>query len=1063
MPRVPLHALIWSNEDHLYELYTQGQLEQRIRSADKGAWRAWLRKISSFAFHGSSGSLNVYLEMRPRGGAYWYAYHTSRGRTRKRYLGRTERLSLAHVEETAQLLSHEQKAEQALGQGMTLLTTQVAPPRLPGSLVERERLHSALDGALSIPLTLLSATAGWGKTTLLAAWASRHKERIAWLELSELDNSPARFWVSLITALRRCAHDAPGLGKTTMVLLQSPQPPPLVTCITILLHELESSEAHPVPLVLIVDEYQVITDPAIHESLSLFLEHLPAEVHLVLSSRVDPDLPLARLRVRGQLIEIRADDLRFREVEASHYLRKMLSPPLSAEEEHLLLSRTEGWIAGLQLAALALQKREDRTAFLRAFAGSQRFLLDYVQEDILARLPIPVRDFLLQTAILSQMSASVCQAVTAAPTRAASQQMLSFLERANLFLVPLDEERHEYRLHELFREALLASLHTTHPEMVPVLHRRAASFFEAQEQWSEAIAHRLAASDFSTAARLMEQKAEQFWVRGEATTMAHWVLALPEALVREYARLLLSTALYLLNTVTLTTGEQRGRRHTEVQQLMARVEIALRHQDEKTKHQLSIPRHLEAQSAEEALLKRRLRLLRIFLVLIDATASGKYERLNSLQQEMQELDRDEELIWQMVPLACSFILHYTVRQEGAQLLPQLLDARLQVNQSGSLFVSIKVRQWLALAALEAGRLRLAYEESLATLDLIKQMAGYSLLKGYFELVLSQVRYQWNRLEEAHELLRMILHDAEAWQQLDLLGWGYADLMRVEIARGGWPMAQQALYEVEQLVQRERFGTYPSWLPTMRAQWWLAQGQLREASDWAAGVLFQDVPWDSVAFGAFPVVIRVYFAEHTFPKALDLLERWREHLDRPANIAITITFLAQYLVALYQTGKSEQACAIATRLFALTEAEGYLRVYLDEGKPMRQALLALLTSDPGQHLQTSSTSAYVSQLLAAFEQEEQGASRSLDAATLPSTALSLAQQASPVSSALGVSLTHREQEILRLVAAGASNQEIAQTLVISLATVKKHVSNLLSKLGVASRTQAIAQARLLSLL
>jgi LuxR family transcriptional regulator, maltose regulon positive regulatory protein len=1063
MPRVPLHALIWSSEDHLYELYTQGQLEQRIRSADKAAWRAWLRKISSFAFHGPSGSLNVYLEMRPRGGAYWYAYHTSRGRTRKRYLGRTERLSLAHVEETAQLLSHEQKAEQALDQGMTLLTTQLAPPRLPGPLVERERLHAALDGALAIPLTLLSATAGWGKTTLLAAWASRQKAQVAWLELSELDNSPVRFWVSLIAALRCCMQDARSLGETAMALLQSPQPPPLVTCLSVLLHELESSEAHPVPLVLIVDEYQVISDSAIHESLSLFLEHLPAYVHLVLSSRVDPDLPLARLRVRGQLTEIRAADLRFGEVEASQYLGQMLSPPLSTEEVSRLVSRTEGWIAGLQLAALALQKREDRAAFLRAFTGSQRYLLDYVQEEILARLSTSVRDFLLHSAILSRLDAAVCQAVTAAPTRAASQQMLVFLERANLFLVPLDEERRWYRLHELFREALLSALHTSHPEMAPVLHRRAASFFEAQEEWTEAIAHRLQASDFSTAARLMEQTVEQFWVHGEAVTMAHWVLALPEVLALDHGRLLLTTALYLLNTVTLTTGEQRESRHTEVRQLMARVEFALSQRDDKTKHQLSIPRHLEARATEEALLKRRLRLLRMFLVLIDATASGQYERLNSLQQEMQELDQDEELIWQMVPLACSFILHFTVRQEGAQLLPQLLDARRQVNQSGSLFVSIKVRQWLALAALEAGRLRLAYEESLATLDLIKQMAGYSLLKGYFELVLAQVLYQWNRLEEAYELLRMALHDAESWQQLDLLGWGYADLMRIEIARGGWPMAQQALHEVEQLVQRERFGTYPSWLPTMRAQWWLAQGQLREASDWAAGVLFQDVPWDSVAYGAFPVVIRVYFAEHTFPKALDLLERWREHLDRPANIAITITFLAQYLVALYQTGKREQACAIAPRLFALTEAEGYLRVYLDEGKPMRQALLALLTSDPGQHLQTSSISAYVSKLLAAFEQEEQGASRSLEAATLPRTAPSLAQQASPVSSSLGASLTHREQEILRLVAAGASNQEIAQTLVISLATVKKHVSNLLSKLGVASRTQAIAQARLLSLL
>ena len=478
---------------------------------------------------------------------------------------------------------------------------------------------------------------------------------------------------------------------------------------------------------------------------------------------------------------------------------------------------------------------------------------------------------------------------------------------------------------------------------------------------------------------------------------------------------------------------------------------------------VSPPENLEARAAAEALLLRRLRLLRLFLISIEAIATGEVERLSSLQQEMQELDRDEEIIWQMVPLGYSFVLHFTVRREGAWILPRLLDAKQQADQSGSPFAIIKVRQYLALVALEAGRLRLAYEESLAALDLIKQMAGYALLKGYFEMVLVEVWYQWNRQEEAHKLLRTVVHDAAAWQQLDLLGWGYADLMQVEIARGGWSAAQEALHEVEQLVQRERFASYMSWLPTMRAHWWLAQGQIGEASDWAAGVVFQEELWDDRLYDAFPAVIRVYFAELRWSEALELLERWREHLDRPADIAITITYLAQYLVALYQAGKSEQARAIAPRLFALTEPEGYLRVYLDEGKPMRQALQALLTSDSGQHQQASSTTTYVSQLLAAFEQEEQGASRSLEAATFLISVPSLAQQASPFSPAHGASLTHREQEVLRLLATGASNQEIAQTLVISLATVKKHVSNLLGKLGATSRTQAIAQTRLLSLL
>ena len=360
-----------------------------------------------------------------------------------------------------------------------------------------------------------------------------------------------------------------------MALLSSPQPPPLATILTALLQELEGRSSPPAPIVLILDDYQVIEDPAIHQGMGFFLEHLPAHVHLMLASRVDPDLPLARWRVRGQLTEIRADDLRFQEVEASQYLGQMLSPPLSEEEVQGLVSRTEGWIAGLHLAALTLQKRKDRAAFLQTFTGSQRYLLDYVQEEILSRLPESVRDFLLHTAILSRLDASVCQAVTAAPERRVSQQMLSWLERANLFLVSLDEERRSYRLHELFREALLSALHTTHPERVPVLHHRAARFYEAHGEWAEAITHALQAADYTMAANLMEQTVEQFWLRGEAATIARWVLALPDRQAREHARLLLTTALYLLTTVVQTTREQRERRYQEARQLMARVEATL--------------------------------------------------------------------------------------------------------------------------------------------------------------------------------------------------------------------------------------------------------------------------------------------------------------------------------------------------------------------------------------------------------------------------------------------------------------------------------------------------------
>jgi LuxR family maltose regulon positive regulatory protein len=367
-----------------------------------------------------------------------------------------------------------------------------------------------------------------------------------------------------------------------------------------------------------------------------------------------------------------------------------------------------------------------------------------------------------------------------------------------------------------------------------------------------------------------------------------------------------------------------------------------------------------------------------------------------------------------------------------------------------------------MAAVEAGQLRLAYEESLAALELIEQMAGYALLKGYFEAALAEVLYQWNRLEEVRGTLQTVIQDAATWQQSDLLLSGSIALMKVELASGDLSAVQQALHEFEQLEEYQGFADQ-RWLPAIRARWWLAQGQVREPSDWATGVVFPQGAWEASLYHTFPVVIRVYFAQQRWTEALELLERWSEHLDRPANIRITITYLAQLLVALHQAGQRDQARVVAARLFALTEPEGYLRVYLDEGEPMRQALEALLPPYSHQHELASSTTAYISQLLAAFEQEQQGASISLVATPTLAPAPSPARQASVIPSAPGASLTQREQEVLRLLATGASNQDIARTLVIELPTVKKHVSNLLGKLGATSRTQAIALARARSLL
>jgi LuxR family maltose regulon positive regulatory protein len=1067
MSRPPLHALIWSKEQRFYELYTQGQLEQRFQPAEEAGWLAWLHEVSSFAFHGARGSLNVYQEQRPRGGAYWYAYQTKRGRTRKRYLGQTESLRFSRLEETAHLLLHVAPPATTPEQEMLLLSSRLAPPRPPKALVMRERLLTALDQALSTPLTLLSASAGWGKTTLLSVWAHWQKQKqtqVAWFSPDELDNSPTRFWIALIAALRRCPSLAANFGENVMAQLQSPQPPSLSSCLSVLLHELESQQVYPAQIVLIVDDYQVIEESVINQGMAFFLENLPAHVHLILSTRVDPDLPLARLRAHGQLTEIRADELRFQEGEAEQFFAKMLTLPLSEEELQRLVSRTEGWIAGLHLVALTIQKREDRATYLETLTGSQRYLLDYVQEDILARLSPDTRTFLLYISILSRLDAAVCQAVTAAPSRAASQHMLTLLERANLFLVPLDEERRTYRLHDLFREALLSALHTSQPEMVALLHRRAAAFYEAEEQWHEAVTHALAAADFSTAARLMEQTVEQFWVRGEAATLAQWVLALPDPLVREHVNLALTAALYLLHPVTYSTREQRENRHQQVKRLIERVEVALQHQATETNREILASRAGSAFRSEtsEALLHRRLHLLCTGMTLYDVIEASEYERLPALHQQMQELDQDEEeVIWHMLPLFCN-VVYYTVRQERAKLLPQLLDAREQVRRSGSHFAAIRVIQWLVLSAEEAGQLRLAYQESLAALDQLEQTASYALLKGYFKDVLAIVLYQWNRLEEARVRLRAVIQDAATWQQSDLLQSGYIRLMQIELARGDLFGVQHILQEFEQLEGHQ--GYYRrNWLPIIRAQWWLAQGQMKEAANWAFSVVFPQGAWERNLYDAFPVVMRVYFAQLRWTEALEQLERFSEVLGHSTNRRIALTYLAQYMVALHHTGRSAQVYEVAARLFALTELEGYLRVYLDEGQPMRQVLEALLTMHSQDHELASSTRAYISRLLAVFEQGQQGPSTSpvgnRPLTPVPSSAL----LASVGPSVAGGFLTQREQEVLRLLATGASNQEIARTLVIELPTVKKHVSNLLGKLGATSRTQAVAVARARSLI
>jgi LuxR family maltose regulon positive regulatory protein len=1065
MPRSPRHALIWSQDHARYELSTHGQLTQQFRPEEEHLWLAWLETSTSFAFHGPAGHLNVYQEARSRRGVYWYAYHTTASRTRKRYLGRTARVTFARLEQEAKALETEPLLDSRAPdpplpeaeQRMALLVTKLSHPLLPSSLVARERLLSRLDTALSHPLTLLSASAGWGKTTLLSSWAVRSAVSIAWLSLDELDNDPTRFWVSVLAALRTCL---PGVGETALAMLRSPQSPRLTTVLTTLLNELSGLAE---PTVLLLDDYHVIEEQAIHDALLFLLEHLPAHVHLVLASRVDPPLALSRLRVRGHLLELRDADLRFQEEEAAHFLTHTMHLALEAEEVAVLAHRTEGWIAGLQLAALSMRQHQDLPAFVREFSGSHRYLLDYVQEEILAHLPVALQDFFLHTSILGRMTASLCQAVT---TQANSQEFLETLERANLFLGPLDAERRWYRVHDLFREALLARLHATRPELVPLLHQRVARWYEAQGEWREAITHALAVPDYSFAASLMERAAEQFWLSGEARIVHTWVLALPDAVLFTHAHLALTAALHFLSSAHRSIEEMYMSVQTQVKRLLSRVEGILCEQP-----------GVALSDVEAVLIRRRLSLLRALIEARAILKRGDKERLRLLLQEMDDLPQDAEVSWNMIPLSFAFWLTFTLQGEGAPLLPRLLLERQRALQAGDHLAVIRVRVWLALVYRQAGQLYQAHQECLEALAQVKQTGGHTDMEGYLHASLFSVYYAWNRLEEASDSLRRLLRLAQDWQQVDLLSQGESALIQISLATGDLATMQRALQKVEVLIEQEGFASHAAWLVQNRVSSWLAQGNLEAASAWAAQTMFHLETWDPLRKWDFLMLMRVFLAQQQYGLALETLERFSVHLDWPEDISTTISFLALYVVALHQARKREQAQTILARLLTLTEPEGYIRVYLDAGEAMREVLQMLLdTALPGAEEKENGAHAVsrasISRLLMAFaEEEKRRASRTEEQpanaqaeitqislhrqSTSPSILSLAAGEAAPV---LLEPLSSQEQRVLRLLVAGQTYAEIAEALIVSRNTIKTQVSSIYRKLGVNRRAEAIAVAQ-----
>ncbi len=1080
MPIPSRSTLTWSELHQQYELHTHGTLEQCFSLEDEFAFCAWLEAQTSFAFAGQSGRLSVLKETRARGSGYWYAYRRQGQHPHKGYLGPSSQVTFARLEELASRLTGEPSSPQEIAvpssrreksrresqrtgtahlatQKSLLLSTKFSPPRLPSFLVERSGSLTDLEAVRTHVLTLVSASAGSGKTTLLSTWSATARalrrglmgackgaeEVIAWLSLDSLDNDPIRFWDSVIAALRRVL---PSLGEQALALLHAPQSPPLSTILTTLLNELVLLDRD---LILLLDDYHLIREASIHEGMLFLLDHLPTALHLVLATRSDPDLPLSRFRVRGHLHEIRDQELRFTLSEAATFLVQGMGLPLSEENVATLHQRTGGWIAGLYLAALSARKREDLSAWVSDFGGSHRYLLDYVQQDILARLPSPLQNFLLQTSVVSRMNAALCQAVTAGSTREASQQMLEEVEQANLFVVPLDEHRQWYRYHDLFRQALHARLQASQPELVPLLHVRAARWYEAQGELREAIDHALSAADYAYAASLMKQAAPVFWLRGEVRTVHKWVLSLPDAILRAHVRLALSAAFRFIDSVNLSNETLRAPMAAQVGRTFIRMEGLLR---EKQRWALS--------EAEVALIERRLDLLRAWIELREILKHGDSDRLRQVATSLETLPSDEEVGWDMIPLSFAFWLALPQPRASTTLIPRLREAAQRMMEARDYQMAIRVKTMLAVVSVLNAQLHQAQRQCLEGVTLLQQIDGHAPWEGHLYYSLFSVSYACNRLEEASHWLGRMLEIAQDWQQVELLVRGQIYSVRLALAKGDLPLARQARQKLETLIERDGFALHIPWISVVRVQVWLAEGNLVGASAWVAQTTFSEETWNLLRRCEVLMLVRVLLAQQQNVLAVENLERFHPYFERPGALQTEVEWMALSVVALHRWGKRERAIQVATRLLTITEPESYVRLDLDTGEPLMKEVLEIwLKAHPDGSSQAGTAVLSRSSVLRMLSTLEQDAGqRPMQGREASLTPLQSAAQHTDVSP-----LSRREQQVLRLLVAGQTYAEMAQALIVSPNTIKTQVSSIYRKLGVSKRAEAIAMTAHLHLL
>ncbi len=1014
-------------------VYHQGK-QEHVLTVGTAAWFAWLENASTFSFVGAAGSFTARRERsgQQRGGWYWKAYRKQHGKLSSRYLGKSETLTLERLQAAAQVLAtppieapHGGATNTPLPTASSaarnthtapsnpLLATKLHLPRPRAQLVPRSHLVERLQQGVEGALTLVSAPAGYGKTTLLAQWRASARLSVAWLSLEPEDNEPTRFLMYLIAALQTLD---PHLGAPALALLRPPQPAELETVLTVLVNDLLRGPGEDFALVL--DDYHVVEAPPIHHALTYLVEHLPPQMHLIIATRADPPLPLARLRARGQLAELRATELRFRAAEAGAFLEEVMGLHLSQDDVTTLQAHTEGWIAGLQLAALSLQGRANASDLLSTFSGSHRFVLDYLSEEVLSRQPASVKTFLLSTSVLARLSGSLCDAVTG---HQGSQAMLEALERANLFVAALDDERQWYRYHPLFADLLRSRLRQTVPALIPELHHRASVWYEQHDLIVDAVHHARLIPDLERTMRLVEEHTHALAFRGQARTVLNWLSSLPDELIRTHPRLRFSQALLLMFSGQLPEALLRLQ---EAEQSVS---------------------HLTPAEEEQAFLNQ-VATVQAYILFHQGDLVG------SVALAQQAADQLAERPVQMREATSVIAAHRLLVSGDVRRIEEQHVARLaSPHEAPSDVFAMEVFVHLTSILLQArllrlqGRLRRAAATYEQLVQLQSEHEGMPLHPGYC-FGLGELCYEWNDLDAAKRLLRQGREVLGGSLTLagDAIAQGYATLARLQQARNNNSSALAIVEAFAQLAFARQFAPAQlAFVQAVRAQLELMGGNLAAAVRWAeaSGLSASDdlaYPREREYLTFARVRIAQGREEPVGPflsEALRLLERRRSDAEEKARTGSVLEILVLQALAFSALGKEAAALPVLERALTLAEPEGYIRLFVDEGEPMVALLCQAYTHGIAP--------AYVATLLSAA-----------GAPKLP---------APPPAGSLLEPLTERELEVLRLLVAGLSNHAIARELVITVGTVKSHVNHIYGKLGVQSCSQAIARAHTLHLL